>query len=446
MGVINPIPRQARGFQGWIQQQQIDLLAGNLLAVAVFFVFTPVIAFVASEDVDYGLHTNFIVHALTGQSIDAFLATVPHFLFHATVVLAYRVLAGISLPGAVFIVTLGYYIAGALALYWLLGRLAGRAETYRRGLLYAALALILILVAPVNLLTPDNRYMGYIPTSAYHNPTIVALKPFALVLFGLVMGMFKITPSTSFLVYGEGEQSLTPDRFPLERVERREKRQSLWYGLLCATVTVLSILAKPNYVMAFLPALVLGMGWAWWREWPVRWGVIIGGVIVPAAAVLGAQALLFGATGGIIFSPLAVIYEWDRIINPASSDALILKFVLSALFPLCVYLCFWKWARQTFYLNVAWAVFGIGAAYGYLLAEGGSRLGAGNFTWSGQITLLVLFAASAAFMVDKRQRLLSNKRLFVCTAALGLHLVSGIAWYGYHTGWAWMGYLIERVW
>ena len=47
---------------------------------------------------------------------------------------------------------------------------------------------------------------------------------------------------------------------------------------------------------------------------------------------------------------------------------------------------------------LAWLVFGIAAAYGYLLAEAEPNMGDGNWLWSGQVALFVLFAESVLFL------------------------------------------------
>ena len=78
-------------------------------------------------------------------------------------------------------------------------------------------------------------------------------------------------------------------------------------------------------------------------------------------------------------------------------------------------------------------------------------MGFGNFTWCGQIAVFVLFVASAVFLLGWATRD-APRRSNGMTASLAvvglvfvLHLVSGLEWYGLHTGWLPMGYIIA-VW
>ena len=69
------------------------------------------------------------------------------------------------------------------------------------------------------------------------------------------------------------------------------------------------------------------------------------------------------------------------------------RLAASVLFPLAAVVCFSS-VRADHRVQLGWATFLIGAAFGYLLAEGG-RPGDGNFLWSGQLAAFVLFAATA---------------------------------------------------
>ena len=51
-------------------------------------------------------------------------------------------------------------------------------------------------------------------------------------------------------------------------------------------------------------------------------------------------------------------------------------------------------ARRDTMLNLAWLTFGFATLQTYLLAEAGPRFNDGNFAWSSQISLFVLFTVS----------------------------------------------------
>src|SRR5207248_602892 len=132
---------------------------------------------------------------------------------------------------------------------------------------------------------------------------------------------------------------------------------------------------------------------------------------------------------GIIFAPLKVYSLYSSWLLP--------KFILSILFPLTVYLLYFRRATQDFALNLSWLIFLIGSFYAYFLAESGPRFDAGNFGWGAQIALFILFVWSVKFLI--RQEIATrgecvgatkrSKRCVTCIMAFGLHLVSGFGWY-----------------
>jgi hypothetical protein len=215
--------------------------------------------------------------------------------------------------------------------------------------------------------------------------------------------------------------------------------------------TLACALAKPSYVIALAPALVLAAIHARRRGAALHWRLLVYGVLLPIALVVGLQLTSQGARRGVVIAPLGVFHEWARLLNPDAATDLPLKLVLSILFPLAVYVLCWRQARGTLYLNLAWLTFGFGAAYTYLLAEPGDEMGTGNFTWSGQISVFVLFVASAVFLLGWATRATPQRSrgltasVVVVGLVFALHLVSGLQWFGLHTGWLPMHYIIA-VW
>ena len=74
------------------------------------------------------------------------------------------------------------------------------------------------------------------------------------------------------------------------------------------------------------------------------------------------------------------------------------KFVLSLLFPVGVYVLYFREARTSLRLNLSWLAFLVGASFTYLVAEK-KRVLDGNFTWGAQVALFVLFVESVALVV-----------------------------------------------
>jgi hypothetical protein len=387
----------------------------GMLLAAVAVIFLPVVRFVIGQDVDYGYHYEFIVHVLSGQSLASFLVTVPHFLYHLLVILVSWLLPGIDILTATILVSLGCYGLLAVILFMCWYRWLGRPQRYITGFFYGVLTLALMMIMPMNIFTPNNLYLGYIATSLYFNPTYVVLKPLAVLVFMAIVGAF---------------EGYRPEDHTIRTGDNQPMRRGLQI-IGCAVITLLCVLAKPSYIICLLPALILVSAYRFVRRQHSDWLLIVNGVLLPAGLILFFQAILFGTTHSIVFAPLAAMQSVVRI-NPAGSQGLVLKFGLAILFPLLVYLLYYKKAVRDPSLNLAWLTFGFGAAYMYLLGEGGSRLEHTNFFWSGHISLFIVFVISAVFFLREYRSWRWWPPQVICLGAFGLHLISGLNWYYIH--------------
>jgi hypothetical protein len=341
----------------------------------------------------------------------------PHFLFEALTILCRRLIAARTFRSAALIAVEISAVAGALATYvfWV-RRLAPRND---RDCWVAALWCLGLLVAgPITLATisAKNLYMGYIyPASAYHNPTTLLLKPLALLSFALT----------------------------LAALERSVLARAGWKLVLAASVAAaLSALAKPSWLLCFLPGVVLTLFFDSrlrnrWPAWQVVAAVLLGGL-----GVLAWQyAFLYGhgGAGGIIFTPR----KYSRY-GPLAP----VKLLFSVAYPLAVLIVFWKQARQSLLLGLAWRTFAVSLLVAYGFSETGPRAGHDNFGWSAQIALFVLFVASSIAMVGalRRQPITSLSRFVgwragIPVALFLLHVAGGVTWYAtYFTeegNWPW---------
>ena len=103
------------------------------------------------------------------------------------------------------------------------------------------------------------------------------------------------------------------------------------------------------------------------------------------------------------------------------------KFLASVLFPVTVTALYWPLARRDTLLQFAWLCFGFGAVYSYALVET-TNWTAGNFLWSGYITLLTLLVATVIFWLRQAASAEGGwpvTRALVCGAVLALHVASG---------------------
>ena len=177
--------------------------------------------------------------------------------------------------------------------------------------------------------------------------------------------------------------------------------------------------------MAFLPALS-ALAVLHWRRTDWRWFGL--SFAIPAVAVLGWQYYVvypLNTEGvGVFLAPLYVIGLRD----PNDLVTLVWRLAASVLFPLAAAACFPS-VRADRRVQLGWATFFIGAALGYLLAEG-SRTGTGNFLWSGQLAAFALFAASTvAVLRDAATGGVVVRRLSqfaLCGSVFLWHVASGI--------------------
>ena len=126
----------------------------------------------------------------------------------------------------------------------------------------------------------------------------------------------------------------------------------------------------------------------------------------------------------IILAPLHVIGFYA----PTDFVTLAWRLVASVLFPLAAVACFPS-VRADRRVQIGWATFLIGAAIGYLLAEGG-RADNGNFLWSGQLAAFVLFVATAVAVLRAAAASGAGAsrlgRFALCGGVFLWHVTSGI--------------------
>jgi hypothetical protein len=330
----------------------------------------------------------------------------PHFLYHR-VVAVFALVPHLDFANAALAATLGFYILLSLVLYHLVRGVLTCSAAPSASLAAVLITLALMLVSHITLFTWDQRdlYLGYIGINVYHNPTMVALKPFTLLLFLYASAVF--CPRSSHTA-----TELT--------------------AAVCLTLA--STLAKPSYTICLLPALFAFSAYRLLRRDYVDRRLLLGGIVVPALVTLAWQyeVTYVSQPSSIVFAPLAVMRMY--------SSSLLPKFLLSVLFPLLVAVLFWRRAIASAALSLAWLTFMFGAGYTYLLAEAGPRMAHGNFGWSAEISLFILFVVSALFVL--REGLLTfpvtrtswklNAKLALCALGFGLHLVSGVLWYAVH--------------
>jgi hypothetical protein len=353
---------------------------------AVFFAWVMTLRFTTAEPFeDFRFHNVLTAGLLAGGALE-----VPHPLFH--LLSAGLALLGLAVPWAgMAVAVLAQASLAAIAFLGLRGAPGGRLPA-------GLVALGIAVVAPLNVVasSPGESYFGYVFPNALHNPTIALLRPLAL---GVFLACVAVLAGTSDL-----------------------SRRRL---AVTAALTAACALAKPSYVICLLPALAGAWLLAADRGGR-RWKAVALAVAAPAAVLTLVQASFVLTTdrmepARIVFAPLAIVFLHMR----DDVGLLAAKVALSAAFPLVVAAVFAREAARSPAVRLAWLGFAAGLVHACAFAETGPRAVHGNFLWSAQVSLLVLFAASAKLVLERAACGAKRAAVAVCAGVLLLHAASG---------------------
>lgn len=292
------------------------------------------------------------------------------------------------------LVTLAGYVATAWLLKQRFMKLSKLQQKHRQ-LLSWVLALVCMVVAPILLFTLGHRLIiGYINPNVWHNPTFSLLKPFALWIYFFVVDHWR---------------------------ENISWKQWLALGLM----TGLSILAKPNFILSFLPALglTLFMQTRSFRRLPWK---LITALVIPAAVVLLYQYVIMyslNAENQIYLVPFKT-----ALFSAGSAVNMIIFYLLSLLFPLLVSLFSVKFLQDRYEFNLVWLNFGV-AFLTWLLFVELPHMSSLDFMWGPNLAVFILFVYCLGRLLQNpdwwQQK---NWQTMLTKIALGLHLLSGIVY------------------
>lgn len=194
----------------------------------------------------------------------------------------------------------------------------------------------------------------------------------------------------------------------------------------------MSALAKPSYLICYIPALSAFIGWRLINRQTIPWQPLILAFAVPAIAILSWQYQFTYSDSAAARMPSRIIFA-PFVVVGGPSFTLLIKILLSILFPLLVLATHVKQAIKNTALMFSWLTFAIAVFFAYMLAESG-RISAGNFFWCTQATLFILYCTTAVFLLkqfSEEQSPLNTwkaKYMIIATIAAA-HLISGLYFY-----------------
>jgi hypothetical protein len=271
----------------------------------------------------------------------------------------------------------------------------------RNAILAGLTSLALCLVMPLpNWWKPSQIYLDKIAPNVWFNATAIVTMPFAIALFFSA----------------------------LKWLEAPTVRRLAWV----AVFSVLSVLTKPNYILAFFPLLgliVLTRALVDRRSATVRallWfcglGILLGAILLVQYYACVTSGPWAGPgvgqeSGHISFSPFAVWSLYSPNI-PASM-------LLSIAFPLVVLFVYFKESKHDTAVVLAWVGLAMAVLQYALLAETGETFPDQNWIWGSNVAMYLLFLVSARLVVSQRR----SWKFYLVAPVFGLHLGAGIYYY-----------------
>jgi hypothetical protein len=387
-------------------------------ALVVFFLALAIFGRRVEKD-DYPKHFELTRELVEGKSVQ------PHPLFHTCLAL-FSGGSTLVMPGMA-----AALLATALAVRaWLTAGVLDEGTRLRPGWI-AALCILLTLAMPLPIWWDGYLMVAQPSPNIWHNPTAPFEMPFSLALFLAGLRLLDVL--------------------------------NLRTAALAGLLMVLSLLAKPNFVLAFAPVFGPALLVELWharrkgsrdvdpqtgppralkeenaqpsdaiREGNAAIGipskekfapgspkhfsplVILLLAFGPAILVAAVLAVVLQERRVVFFHPLLI---WQRYTPSVSASIL-----LGTAYPLTVFLCYLLRANADRALTLAWATLGVACATFGLLAE--IDYLAANWGWGMHLANSVLFVMSTGFLFRQP----SDWRRWLCLAVLGLHVTSGVAY------------------
>ncbi|MCR4896638.1 MAG: hypothetical protein K5891_07695 [Lachnospiraceae bacterium] len=325
---------------------------------------------------------------------DGFLSgwkEVPYCMWHLPVLFLYKV-CGVPLANGAGLVS-GFFAAlGYLVTYDLIRRYAERRNLGVSPLMSALISFSFSLVQGiyVDFWDAGERFSGIFSMNPLHNPTHMAVRPFAMLCFALVVDLWAVTE--------EGKEGLF---FPVERDVKK-------YRILLTVMLFLSAMAKPVFAEMFVPAVAFTMLVRWIakctrkEEGKAYFAECLRMLLcaVPALVYILLQFLAYFMWGGSYGSDGGfTVTSWMEVWS-LFSDNVLLSILCGMAFPIYILLLSGKWFLENAMGRLALVGYGIGLLEAALLGEGGVKLSHGDFLWPMMCGMLLWWLAALLRLLE----------------------------------------------
>ncbi len=316
---------------------------GLLLIIAYYFVLMQVSGMIAA---DITQHIAFLDQYFKGE------VYIPHPIWHTGVYYLSRLLE-VDYGAAASLFTAFLITLYAIIIYKIAQSLDDNPENEAKWFL---ITLITLTIGPFFVMSLNPQiYMGPGSPSVWHNVTLLTVQPFVLLSVFFTIRFFT---SNSFK-----------------------------YFVLALLVTILSIFAKPNFIIVFLPSLVVYMLLKKFFNKRQLLFVLI--AILLSVAALAYQFVNQyksggGSTGGsVVFDFLGV---WS-LYTPSVAVSIMMALGL----PFLITLFNFQSVKKNEYIKFSWLLVLFSMILFACFAEGGKRFAEGNFSWSWHLSLSLIY-------------------------------------------------------
>lgn len=211
--------------------------------------------------------------------------------------------------------------------------------------------------------------------------------------------------------------------------------KKLKWAVVAMTSALLSIYAKPSFIIAFLPAIYLSLPIFVMQEKELNIVQVFSRFVEMIKCfrrevffVLVLSLLSILAIWGqytILYSDVntsKVVFDFLGVWSSYTSNVAV-SFMLTYLFPLAVFFLVKDKDNKAYTLSLVMTL--VSVFLFSVFAEEGPRYAHGNFGWSQQISVQILFAFSLIEFV-RHYNILDDCRKYILSMALSMHMVSGI--------------------
>ncbi|ROM79305.1 hypothetical protein BK654_08025 [Pseudomonas brassicacearum] len=373
-----------------------NIAAYIILLVICAIIFTPLISTLSLNGGDYKLHLKWASDMESSHTLN-----LPHPLYHILVIIAKKLLTIDYTQSSTVVTVIFIYFLAILNLKILASHTSLAIAIF--------LSTCLLIVTPIQLFyfIDHHLYFGYIGISIYHSPTMLLLKPLSLLVFCCAL---------------KSVNSQTNKAWP--------------GGVALALSLFFCGISKPNFLIVVLPAFVAFLLITNRLKNMLSHTYIYVWFFLPILTLLSLQ-----------FLQTFILQDISKVTNDSEnhitimpfetlahySEFLLAKLFLSIAFPLTILLLYPKQFIKDDSIILSSCCLFVGALFMYFFAESGSRIYHGNFWWSGQIGLYLVFLFSVAFLLRNKKDLKETKqgkiKYSLCFAMFFLHAAFGVFFY-----------------